>query len=81
MAAMGTTAAIKAALGNQLDEAAKLARRWAFEIGEIADRTHAMRRAAASIDAEELIEPLNAAYQQLQQAYLVMFLAWRRLDR
>lgn len=81
MASGNTTAAIKAALGNQMDEAAKLARRWTFEIGELADRTHGMRRAVATIDADELSEPLDAAYRQLQQAYLVMFLAWRRLDR
>lgn len=83
MANVSASDAIRAALsrGGAFEDAAAMSRRWMFRVGELTDGVHALRQAAGVIDSDELTGPLSAAYRELQQAYLVIFLAWRRLDR
>jgi hypothetical protein len=81
MAAVTTGDAIKAALGGQLDDAAVVCHRLMNNVGDVADQVYRLRRAVDAIESDELTSPLSAAYQQLQEALLVLFMAWRRLER
>jgi len=79
--ASGTAAAVRAAFkGKDNSEAVEIVRRWLRLIGELHDTVDRLHRQVAAIGAEELAIPLSIAKRQLQEAFIVVFLAWRRLQ-
>jgi hypothetical protein len=79
--ASGTAAAVRAAFkGKTNEEAIAIVRRWLRLIGESHDVIEGLHRQVAEIGAEELSVPLNQARNELREAFIVVFLAWRRLQ-
>lgn len=79
--ASATATAVKAAFkGRAQDEAAAIVRRWLRIIGESHDTVDRLHRQVVEIGAEELSVPLGKARNELREAFIIVFVAWRRLQ-